>query len=269
MIVPLSLIQNPSPKVMSVDVGGTTTKIWLGTKRVKLYPTNLPQLKSNLAAQCRSSKPDHLLVGMRGVWNNQEKTFWAKALKSLSPKLTVVSDVELAHWMVFGQSSGIILVAGTGSICLGRKNNGPYVRAGGLGPILGDDGSGFWIGREVVKRIWLEKKPIETVRAFIKGDHALSKISSLAKKTIQKAHNFPLSEEAKIIDEARQHLLLILKRVEMSLSSSSNDKTMPSPSSFPIYLHGGLFRNSFFRQQFCRLLPHAKLSTSSLYGFQL
>lgn len=41
---------------------------------------------------------------------------------------------------------GIIVMAGTGSIAYGVDDNGHRVRAGGFGPLLGDEGSGYWIG---------------------------------------------------------------------------------------------------------------------------
>ena len=47
---------------------------------------------------------------------------------------------------------GFCLVAGTGSLALGRALEGPMVRAGGLGYMLGDEGSAWWIGHEAITR---------------------------------------------------------------------------------------------------------------------
>ncbi|KAG2374398.1 hypothetical protein C9374_010968 [Naegleria lovaniensis] len=45
----------------------------------------------------------------------------------------------------------ICLIAGTGSICLGTNNDGEsFTRTGGWGPLLGDRGSGFWLGSKVL-----------------------------------------------------------------------------------------------------------------------
>src|SRR5580693_4239526 len=41
--------------------------------------------------------------------------------------------------------------AGTGSNVMGRCANGTRVSAGGWGPMLGDEGSGHWIGVEAIK----------------------------------------------------------------------------------------------------------------------
>lgn len=43
------------------------------------------------------------------------------------------------------------LIAGTGSVAIGRGTQGRYAVAGGWGPLLGDDGSGFAIGRAALR----------------------------------------------------------------------------------------------------------------------
>ena len=42
--------------------------------------------------------------------------------------------------------------AGTGSICYGRDDRGRAARSGGWGYVLGDEGSGYWIGRRALRR---------------------------------------------------------------------------------------------------------------------
>ncbi len=46
---------------------------------------------------------------------------------------------------------GIIVVAGTGSICFGRNHDGHEAKCGNWGPSLGDEGSGHWLGREALR----------------------------------------------------------------------------------------------------------------------
>jgi len=41
----------------------------------------------------------------------------------------------------------MVLVAGTGSAAVGRQRNGPILRVGGHGPLLGDEGSAYDVGR--------------------------------------------------------------------------------------------------------------------------
>lgn len=62
--------------------------------------------------------------------------------------LEILTDAELALRLLHG--NGIILIAGTGSICFAEKQ-GMRQRVGGFGRILGDEGSGYQIGLQAVR----------------------------------------------------------------------------------------------------------------------
>ena len=47
--------------------------------------------------------------------------------------------------------SGMLLIAGTGSVAIAKKRNGEIVKVGGWGRLLGDGGSGYWIGLQALK----------------------------------------------------------------------------------------------------------------------
>src|ERR1700733_7704143 len=52
-----------------------------------------------------------------------------------------------------GDAPGIVVIAGTGSIAYGRNAGGEAARAGGWGHMIGDEGSGYWIGREALAAV--------------------------------------------------------------------------------------------------------------------
>jgi glucosamine kinase len=68
----------------------------------------------------------------------------------LSTPIDVVGDMQIALEAAFDSSSGVIVIAGTGSIAYGRDRQGTTVRAGGWGFAIGDEGSAHWIGRAAV-----------------------------------------------------------------------------------------------------------------------
>ncbi len=60
--------------------------------------------------------------------------------------LRVVHDGEIAYAGALGGAPGVVVIAGTGSVALGSSGPGrPFVRAGGWGPLFGDEGSALWI----------------------------------------------------------------------------------------------------------------------------
>jgi N-acetylglucosamine kinase-like BadF-type ATPase len=69
---------------------------------------------------------------------------------------TLVLDIELAYRAYFNPGEGIILYAGTGSIAMHITESGEVIRSGGWGYLLGDEGAGFWIGREALRHVALQ-----------------------------------------------------------------------------------------------------------------
>jgi N-acetylglucosamine kinase-like BadF-type ATPase len=65
----------------------------------------------------------------------------------------IVGDIEIAFEDAFGSGSGVMLIAGTGSIAFGRSEEGESARAGGWGYPISDEGSGQWIGAEAVREV--------------------------------------------------------------------------------------------------------------------
>jgi N-acetylglucosamine kinase-like BadF-type ATPase len=66
-------------------------------------------------------------------------------------RLEVTDDARIALLGATGGGPGIIVIAGTGSIALGRNAEDRVVRAGGWGYIFGDEGSGFDIVRQALR----------------------------------------------------------------------------------------------------------------------
>jgi glucosamine kinase len=62
--------------------------------------------------------------------------------------IQIITDAEAALETAVGAAPGVVLIAGTGSIALGRNAKGEVARAGGYGPWIGDVGSAYDIGRQ-------------------------------------------------------------------------------------------------------------------------
>ncbi|MEO8210034.1 MAG: BadF/BadG/BcrA/BcrD ATPase family protein [bacterium] len=83
---------------------------------------------------------------------NLEKSF----RKKLNYKnILITTDAMTALYGAFEGDDGIILISGTGSVLYGLSN-GYLTRVGGWGRIIGDEGSGYWIGKRALNLITKE-----------------------------------------------------------------------------------------------------------------
>ena len=72
------------------------------------------------------------------------------AIGLASEKAAIYNDCELA-FLAAAKAPGFCVVVGTGSNCMAFHPNRPVVKAGGLGALLSDGGSGFWIAQQVMR----------------------------------------------------------------------------------------------------------------------
>lgn len=92
-----------------------------------------------------------VVAGMAGVGlieNKQKVVSLFEEWGINKDRIIVMSDAELALHLI--DDKGIVLIAGTGSICHGKEDQNLF-RVGGLGRILGDEGSGYQIGLQAFK----------------------------------------------------------------------------------------------------------------------
>ena len=95
-----------------------------------------------------------LVVGTAGISNPEarklEEDFIRRA--GYSGKLRIVGDQEIALAGAI-EGPGAVLIAGTGSICVGRDGAGNLYRVGGRGYLIDDEGSGYAIGRDILSAV--------------------------------------------------------------------------------------------------------------------
>lgn len=98
---------------------------------------------------------DAMCLGMAGVDRPEEAAVVRAILARLGQvrSALVVNDALIALEAGIGSAAGIVIVAGTGSIAYGRDTEGRAARAGGWGHLLGDEGSGYWLGRQALHAV--------------------------------------------------------------------------------------------------------------------
>ena len=168
--------------------------------------------------------------------------------------LYVVGDMEVALEAAVGPGTGVVLIAGTGSIAFGRNAAGKTARAGGegarrtaSGELTGDAGSGFDIGRRAIEAIqqtetilteaMLAVTDAETpdeLQSWLAPERA-SELASLVPLVTRAARRGdPVARE--ILEQAGAALAGLAERVLLDLDATKAD--------FRLYTIGGVCAES-------------------------
>src|SRR5206468_12527237 len=83
-----------------------------------------------------------LVVPPGALWTRRERRALAHTLRGLAVRVEVIADAQAALLGAIGDGPGALVLAGTGSIVVAHDGRGRWTRAGGLGPLVGDEGSG-------------------------------------------------------------------------------------------------------------------------------
>lgn len=173
-----------------------------------IYRSESRDRLSNFLENIRSSTQydiEGAHVGLTGSPESSDEQFELRKMfkEVLGVKnLTLENDVHLGYRAAFGDSSGLFLYAGTGSILIYQGIDGRLNRIGGWGYLLGDEGAGYWIGKEVIR---------STLRALEEGrESPLSKfVFEAAQGTSwDKIKRFVYSTSREQIAQLAQPLLL-------------------------------------------------------------
>jgi N-acetylglucosamine kinase-like BadF-type ATPase len=94
------------------------------------------------------------VFGIAGVRRADVRARLWTELKTLGIKsFRVFTDSETALYGANDGAAGIVVIAGTGSICCGINAQGRRACTGGWGPMVGDEGSGIWIAQRALRAV--------------------------------------------------------------------------------------------------------------------
>ncbi|HTW45896.1 MAG TPA: BadF/BadG/BcrA/BcrD ATPase family protein [Acidobacteriaceae bacterium] len=192
---------------LGLDAGGTKTTAALGDETrvlaravggsIKPLRVSIEQAQENLSALLteisRLSGIDlrqitASCVGTAGLRLPQTDG-WMRQIIShcVGGAIEVCGDEEIALDAAFPGGPGVLVIAGTGSNILGRTSSGHRLTVGGWGPMLGDQGSGYWIGHQAL-RAALRARDFQRRSPILDGVVAFWKVSELA-DVINVAHS--------------------------------------------------------------------------------
>src|SRR5206468_10198583 len=101
--------------------------------------------KALVAADVTSREIVWAYCGIAGADHPAHRQEVVDSLSVFFPRgnFTVDNDARIALSGAIGFGAGVVVIAGTGSVCVGRNDAGEEARASGWGPIVGDEGSGL------------------------------------------------------------------------------------------------------------------------------
>jgi N-acetylglucosamine kinase-like BadF-type ATPase len=106
----------------------------------------------------RDIVPAAVCLGIAGVDRPDDSQIACAIMKRIGYKarVLVVNDALVALEAGVPGQPGVVVISGTGSISYGRNAHDQAARAGGWGYVLGDEGSGYWIGRAALRAVLRE-----------------------------------------------------------------------------------------------------------------
>jgi N-acetylglucosamine kinase-like BadF-type ATPase len=168
---------------LAIDAGGTKTRCVLAddekilgraiTGSVKIMRVGEAEASARLRAMLdevalvagvRLADVTRTCIGLAG-YTIEAVREWAQReiAATVGGTLMLSGDEGIAFEGAFRGGPGILVVAGTGNNVMGRAADGAIYTAGGWGPVLGDEGSGFWIAQEALRAgFWARDRGIAT-----------------------------------------------------------------------------------------------------------
>ncbi|MGW0611496.1 N-acetylglucosamine kinase [Streptomyces sp. NPDC002788] len=177
-------MQDSTPYVVGIDVGGTKTHLraLAGGEDVADHvrissgwrPHDPGVAADWLAALVADALPAHIRPSALAVGGHACETprqcagIRAAVQERLGVPALVVGDAELLV-PAAGLDKGVGLVAGTGSVAVGRLPDGGPVQVGGWGAALGDEGGAAGLVREAARAVWAAHDRGEEPDALARG----------------------------------------------------------------------------------------------------
>jgi N-acetylglucosamine kinase-like BadF-type ATPase len=260
-------------RVLGIDAGGSKTVALLATldgrvvAEARAGGANL-RIHGELAVEKTlhevidrvldgsAERPGAVCLGMAGVDRHDDAATIRGVMRRLGfrDRTLIVNDALIALVAGAGEPLGLVLVAGTGSIAYGVNAHGVAARSGGWGPVLADEGSGYWIGRRALvalmrhadgrgPRTALTPMVLERLR-LTRPDELVQEVYDGAERRELVAALGPVVAEARAGGDAVAAEILTDAAAELVLAAASVIGRLDMRGDvFPTFLSGGIFRS--------------------------
>jgi N-acetylglucosamine kinase-like BadF-type ATPase len=189
--------------------------------------------------------------GLAGVDRPADYAMMLPLLRPLAAHRVLENDAELALEGLPARS-GVCLIAGTGSISLGRDPAGHTARSGGWGPIVGDEGSGYDIGRRALQAVLRAadgRGPATSLQPALLAAWDLARPADLMGRVYPQRSTAEVAEVARLVFEqaaagdpvARQ--IVALAAAELAAAALAVAAQLQFAGPLPLALTGSVLRH--------------------------
>jgi N-acetylglucosamine kinase-like BadF-type ATPase len=171
----IAVIGDESGRVLGRGVSAPADEIGAGHQSTRLYDAlvaALDRARAN-AGLARETRFEIIVAGVSGY----EGRVYGREPQLPTERLVLLHDAPIAHAGALGAGSGVVVIAGTGSVAYIVDDDDRRAMQGGWGYLFGDDGSAFWIAREALRNA-LHAREHQTEKACATEASALTFFSS-------------------------------------------------------------------------------------------
>jgi N-acetylglucosamine kinase-like BadF-type ATPase len=222
--------------------------------------------------------PSAICLGIAGVDRPDDARVVRGIMRRIGykAKILVVNDALVALEAGAPAQTGVVVIAGTGSIAYGRNERNEAARAGGWGYVLGDEGSGYWIGRAALRAVLREadhrgpatrltpllleyygvpraQDLIHQVYAATLRPAAIAALAQCVMRAFRDGDQVAIGILRGAVDQLESFAMSVARRLEIV------------GSEFPFVLAGGIFRAvPWLEEELSRRLPQASPRSRTL-----
>ncbi len=250
-----AVLLDENRQVIGQSFSGASNPLRVG---IETALANIFSAIENVCDETNRSRSDisAIVCGLAGV-RRQDLRYTIKQRISQNYRIKsveVTTDAEIALFGVNFGKAGLVLIAGTGSVCLGKNDKGETAVAGGWGPLAGDEGGGAGIARRALQSIakasdgrgdptLLSEYAVEYFRALSADDLTVAiyspqmdnaRIAGFARLVIKAAQEDKDRIAVEILNEAGFELGIAAKAVIKKLNLNRKQ--------FPVGYVGSIFK---------------------------
>src|SRR5579885_1057 len=256
-----AVIGDCSGRVLGTGFGGQSNHVKGPEGRTRL----IEAVTASLSEACRNAgiapegvELDAACLGFTGGIDGKQEIL-SSFLKCR--KLIVTDDLTIALAGAHAGKPGIITIAGTGSVSMGRNGQGQTERAGGWGYAFGDEGGAWGIVREAMRaslRMEEEWGPPTLLRELLLEAAGESDLHTLRRKFYTEEYPRPrVAGFARLVDGAAQRgdavaVRILAKAADHLVTLTSVVRRRLFAEGDPVNVSpiGGVFQSGMIRSRF-------------------